>query len=77
MATIITYSPLQPPTLSAVTATGESVAHECQDSTGKRHRQHFPLGSMKGVFYLDALCGHCGAHLVWTEDEEAPSEGSG
>jgi len=39
---------------------------------GTQHRQHLALGSIKGVFYLDALCAYCGAHLVWAEDEEPP-----
>jgi hypothetical protein len=44
--------------------------HECEDSTGRKRRQFFMLGSIKGVFYLDASCFHCGAHLVWVENDE-------
>lgn len=77
MATIITFSPLQPPTRSPATGKGKSVVHECEDSTGHRNRQLFMLGSIKGVFYLDAFCFHCGAHLVWVEnEEETPAGGS-
>ena len=45
--------------------------HECRDSTGDEHRQRLALGSVRGVFYLDAICLHCGAHLIWVE-EDAP-----
>jgi len=29
------------------------------------------LGSVRGVYYLDAICNRCGAHLIWV-DEDAP-----
>ncbi len=47
------------------------VSHECTDNTGEDHRQRLALGSVRGVFYLDAICLHCGAHLIWV-DEDAP-----
>ncbi len=46
--------------------------HECRDGRGQAHRQRLAIGSVRGVFYLDAMCLHCGAHFVWVE-EEAPS----
>jgi hypothetical protein len=36
---------------------------------GDRHQQRLPLGSVRGIMYLDALCLHCGTHFVWVEDE--------
>lgn len=48
------------------------ILHECSDSSGAKHRQRLTLGSVRGVFYLDAVCTHCGAHLIWVE-EDAPN----
>ena len=76
MATIITFSPLRAPTRTSVAVNGKSVLHECEDPTGHRTRQFFSLGSVKGIFYLDAFCFHCGAHLVWVENEEPVAGGS-
>ena len=70
MPTIITYSPLHPPVSTRTEGRGKSVVHECRDSSGHNHRTTFSLGSVRGIFYLDALCPHCGAHLVWVDDEE-------
>jgi hypothetical protein len=54
-----------------VSGRGRSLIHECQDPQGNQHRQRLALGSVRGVFYLDAMCLHCGAHCVWV-DEDAP-----
>jgi len=70
--TIITFTPLKPPQRTTVTGRGRSLIHECQDQQGNPHRQRLALGSVRGVFYLDAMCLHCGAHCVWV-DEEAPT----
>ena len=69
MPTIVTFTPLQPPQRTAVSGKGRSFAHECQDGHGHPHRQRLALGSVRGVFYLDAICLHCGAHFVWVDDE--------
>lgn len=69
MPTIVTFTPLQPPQRTPVTGKGRITVHECKDANGQLHRQRLPLGSVRGVFYLDALCLHCGAHLVWVEEE--------
>jgi len=74
LPTIITFSPLHPPTRTSVKGKGKSLVHECNDSTGHARRQVLSLGSVKGIFYLDALCPHCGAHLVWVDDGEAEPE---
>ncbi len=50
------------------------VSHVCEDTAGVRHRQRLPLGSVRGVMYVDALCLHCGAHLIWVEDEQPPGQ---
>jgi hypothetical protein len=70
--TIVTFTPLQPPQRRQVPGSGSLTLHECRDAGGQKHRQRLPLGSVRGIFYLDALCLHCGAHLVWVDDE-APS----
>jgi len=57
-----------------VSGSGKSVDHKCEDAAGNPHRQALPLGSVNGVFHLDALCLHCGAHLVWV-DEDDPATG--
>ena len=69
MATIITFTPLQPPLRTPVHGRGRLLPHRCQDVAGHRHQQRLPLGSVRGIMYLDALCLHCGAHLVWVEDD--------
>ncbi len=71
MATIVTFTPLQPPTRLRVKGEGRLLAHRCEDVLGHRHQQRLPLGSVHGILYLDALCLHCGAHFVWVEDESA------
>jgi hypothetical protein len=75
MPTIITYTPLQAPTRSPVKGRGRLFAHRCEDVGGHRHQQRLPLGSVRGVLYLDALCLHCGTHFVW-DDEATSSEAS-
>ena len=72
MPTIVTFTPLQAPQRISVSGKGRSLIHECHDGNGDPHRQRFTLGSVRGVFYLDAMCLHCGAHLVWVEDEAPP-----
>jgi hypothetical protein len=67
--TIVTFTPTHPPQRTAVTGTGRSFTHRCRDGHGVPHRQRLALGSVRGVFYLDALCLHCGAHFVWVEDD--------
>jgi hypothetical protein len=69
MPRIVVYSPAQPPREELAETPGRTVLHKCRDATGQRHRQRLPLGSVRGVFYLDALCLYCGEHLVWVEDE--------
>lgn len=69
MATIITFTPLQAPARTPVRGQGRLLSHRCEDVTGRRHQQRLPLGSVRGISYLDALCLHCGAHLVWVDDE--------
>ena len=73
MATIVTFTPLQAPRRTQVQGRGRWFAHTCEDSSGHKHRQRLPLGSVRGVVYLDALCLHCGAHFVWVDDEPARS----
>lgn len=53
-------------------AKGRLLPHVCEDVNGRKHRQRLPLGSVRGISYLDALCLHCGAHMVWV-DEDSPS----
>lgn len=72
MATIITFTPLQPPRRTPVAATGRLLLHVCEDAAGRKHRQRLPLGSVRGVSYLDALCLHCGAHMVWVDEDNPP-----
>ena len=72
MPTIITFTPLQPPTRTHVKGQGRLLAHDCRDITGERHRQRLPLGSVQSIFHLDALCLHCGAHFVWVEEDVSP-----
>ena len=74
MATIITFTPLKPPQRTVVTGRGRSLMHECRDGHGASHRQRLALGSVRGIFYLDAMCLHCGAHFVWVDDEVAAGE---
>jgi hypothetical protein len=69
MPTIVTFTPLQPPQRTSVSGTGRLTPHECRDAAGQKHRQRLPLGSVRGIFYLDGLCLHCGAHFIWVEDE--------
>ncbi|HUI26976.1 MAG TPA: hypothetical protein VL403_12900 [Candidatus Kryptonia bacterium] len=70
MATIITFTPLQPPRRTHVGADGRLLLHVCEDVNGRKHRQRLPLGSVRGVSYLDALCLHCGAHVVWVDEDQ-------
>jgi hypothetical protein len=67
--TIVTFTPLQPPTHTAVAGRGRLFLHRCEDAFRHRHEQRLPLGSVRGIMYLDALCLHCGAHFVWVEDD--------
>jgi len=67
--TIVTFTPLQPPTRVPVKGRGRLFPHRCEDGAGRKHQQRLPLGSVRGIVYLDALCLHCGAHFVWTDDE--------
>jgi len=67
--TIVTFTPLQPPTRTTVHTEGRLLAHRCEDVGGHKHSQRLPLGSIRGVMYLDALCLYCGAHFVWVEEE--------
>jgi hypothetical protein len=75
VATIITFTPLKPPQRTPVSGRGRSLVHECRDDHGNAHRQRLALGSVRGIFYLDAMCLHCGAHFVWVDDE-APAAGA-
>ena len=68
--TIVTFTPLKPPGRTPVTGGGRSLVHECRDGAGATHRQRLSLGSVRGIFYLDAVCLHCGAHFMWVEDED-------
>lgn len=70
MPIIVAFSPLRPPERTPVTGRGRSLAHECTDGNGTAHRQRLALGSVRGVFYLDAMCLHCGAHFMWVEDSD-------
>jgi len=74
---IVTFTPLQPPTRIPVSGRGRLFAHRCEDSSGHRHQQRLPLGSVRGIVYLDALCLHCGAHFVWTDDDATASSERG
>jgi hypothetical protein len=47
---------------------GHSIPHQCRDAKGATHRQRLPLGSVRGVFYLDAICPYCGVHYLWVAD---------
>ncbi len=77
MPTIVTLMPLQPPARTRVSGSGRLFLHRCEDAAGHRHQQRLPLGSVRGIVYLDALCLHCGAHFVWTDDDGAqPAESS-
>lgn len=70
MPTIVTFTPLQSPRHIRVSGKGHMFNHSCEDSAGARHRQRLPLGSVRGIMYVDALCLHCGAHLIWIDDGE-------
>lgn len=72
MPTIVTLAPLRAPTRTSVAGKGRLLVHKCQDGHGRDHKQRLPLGSVRGIVYLDALCLHCGVHYVWTEDESRP-----
>ncbi|GIW43218.1 MAG: hypothetical protein KatS3mg077_0500 [Candidatus Binatia bacterium] len=77
MATIITYTPLGSPKRERVNARGRVLLHRCEDVQGNPHRQRFPLGSVRDVFYLDALCLLCGTHFVWVEEPDPASTNHG
>jgi hypothetical protein len=75
--TIVTFTPLKGPQRMPVSGRGRSLLHECEDGHGHVHRQRLALGSVRGIFYLDAMCLHCGAHFVWVDEEAAsPAEHS-
>jgi len=77
MPVIITFTPLQSPVRTVVRSQGCVLAHRCEDITGVPHRQKLPLGSVRGVTHLDALCLHCGAHYVWVDEhDDRPERGS-
>lgn len=76
MPTILTFTPLQPPSRTPVKGRGRRFPHRCEDPDGRKHQQLIPLGSVGGIVYLDGLCLHCGAHFVWTDDD-TPPPGSG
>lgn len=69
MPTIVTLSPLQPPQRTRVRGGGRLFLHRCDDDGGHEHQQRLPLGSVRGIVYLDALCLHCGTHFVWTDED--------
>ncbi len=71
MPTIVTFTPLQAPARTPVRGRGRLFPHRCDDVNGHKHLQRLPLGSVRGIMYLDALCLHCGAHFVWVEEEGA------
>lgn len=71
MPTILTMAPTQPAQRTPAKGVGSMVLHECTDTGGVRHRQRMALGSVRGVYYLDAICNRCGAHLIWV-DEDSP-----
>lgn len=75
MPRIVTYTPLQPPSSSNVRGRGKVCAHQCIDVSGQKHLQRLPLGSVRGVIYLDALCLHCGTHFVWDEGDDGTGFG--
>lgn len=66
--TIITFTPAQPPVHTRVSGHGLVLPHRCEDISGESHSQKLPLGSVRGITHLDALCLHCGAHFVWVEE---------
>ena len=68
MPTIVTTDSRHAPKRTHVRGKGHSVTHQCRDAQGVSHRQRLPLGSVRGVFYLDAICQHCAAHFLWVED---------
>jgi hypothetical protein len=70
MPTIVSYTPLRPPASTTVRGRGKVMGHRCVDVSGQKHLQRLPLGSVRGVVYLDALCLHCGTHFVWVEEAE-------
>jgi hypothetical protein len=73
--TIVTFTPLRPPERTPVSGRGRAIIHECRDASGSGHRQRLALGSVRGVFYLDAMCLHCGAHFVWVDEDNAAADG--
>jgi len=77
MATIVTFTPLQPPNSTTVRGKGKVCTHRCTDVTGQKHVQRLPLGSVRGVVHLDALCLHCGTHFVWVEEGPTRAESAG
>ena len=74
MPTIVTFSPTLSPQRMLVTGKGRTLLHSCSDGDGNPHRHRLALGSVRGVFYLDALCLHCGAHFVWVEEDAAAAD---
>ena len=76
MPTIVTFTPLKPPERTLVSGRGRAFPHECRDGHGTPHRQRLALGSVRGIFYLDAMCLHCGTHFMWVDEDGAPPHGS-
>lgn len=70
MATIVTFTPLQPPVRTPIRRRGCLLSHACEDVSGRTHQQKLPLGSVRGIIHLDALCAYCNAHFVWVEDRD-------
>lgn len=76
MPTIVKFSPVDPPERKPTRGPGRSMPHECTDANGHKHRQRLALGSVRGIFYLDAICLHCGAHFIWDDDDPAADNSS-
>ena len=70
MPVIITFTPIQGPVRTLVRGSGCVLRPRRADISGGTHRQKLPLGSVRGVTHLDALCLHCGAHFVWVEEPD-------
>ncbi len=68
MPVIITFTPPQGTVRTLIRGQGCILPHRCESEGGKIHRQKLPLGSVRGIMHLDALCLYCGAHFVWVED---------
>lgn len=74
MPTVVTFTPLRAPEHLEVDGHGRMFNHSCEDAAGLRHRQRLPLGSVRGIMYVDALCLHCGAHFIWIDSDEPSAQ---